>query len=212
MSDHECACGSGSDRQVVNANATAERWLADDSVLDAELPADVRTALGRLVCEDEIETLSGWVAEVRRRTGGGAVGIEDLCHTGEETGHRGELDGETYHFRCFYDAVILSALAETPVSIRIESPDGIVIEARADRPADLTVTPESAVFSFGVAESVEPPADGEPSHADIYAAVCPYVRAFPGRDAYERWAETVPAATVALPLEGATDIAAALVE
>ena len=34
---------------------------------------------------------------------------------------------------------------------------------------------------------------------------------FPDHGAYEQWAETVPAATVALPLAGATDVASALV-
>ena len=212
MSDHECACSGGSDSRKANVGATAERWLGGGSALDAELPADVQTALGRLGSEDAIETLGGWIAEVRRRTVGGPIGVEDLCHADRETGHRGELDGETYHFQCFYDAVILSALTETPVDIQTRSPDGTVVEARASGTADLTVTPETAVFSFGVEDSVDPPADGEPSHADIYAAVCPYVRAFPDKEAYERWAKTVSAATVALPLEGATEMAAALVE
>ena len=190
----------------------AERWLATDAVLDAELPEDVRAALGRLVGEDSVETLGDWLAEVRDRVGGGAIAVEDLCHADEETGHRAELGGETYHFQCFYDAVILSALAESSVDVRTESPDGTVVEARAAGTGDLTVTPETATFSFGVAESVEPPEDGAPSHADVYAAVCPYVRAFPNAAAYERWAETVPAATVGMPLAGATDVAEKLVE
>lgn len=212
MSDHECACSGGSDRQKANTDATTGRWIADDSILDVELPADVQATLGRLVGEYDIETLGEWIAEIRRRTIGGPVGIEDLCHADEETSHEGKLDGKTYYFRCFYDAVILSALAETPVDIRTASPDGTVIEARASGTADLTVMPETAVFSFGVEDSVEALAGGEPSHADVYAAVCPYVRAFPNREAYEHWVNTVPATTVAMPLEGATEIAAALVE
>lgn len=212
MSDQECTRGGGSDQLEADVSLRADRWIASDSVLDVELPADVRAALGRLVGTDAVETLGDWTTEIRQRTGGGAVGIEDLCRVDEETAHRGELDGETYHFRCFYDAVVLSALAETPVDIRTESPDGTVVEARASGTTDLTVMPETAVFSFGVADSVESPVDGGPSHADIYAAICPYVRPFPDREAYVRWAKTVPAATVALPLEGATEIAAALVE
>lgn len=212
MSEHGCAGGCGREERDANATTTTDRWLGEDAVLDADLPGDVQAPLGELVGEDAVETLGDWLAEVRRGTVGGAVGIEDLCHAADATGHRGELDGETYHFRCFYDAVILSALAETPVTVRTESPDGTIIEARASGATDLTVTPETAVFSFGVERSVEPPADGAPSHADIYAAICPYVRAFPDGDAYERWARTVPAATVALPLAGATEIAARLVE
>ena len=212
MWDRECACGGGSDRRKTNADATTERLLADDSVLDAKLPEDVQAALGRLVGEDSVETLDDWIAEVRRLTGGGAIEVEDLCHASEGTGHRGEMAGDTYHFRCFYDAVVLSALVESPADIRTESPDGTVIEARATGTTDLTVTPEEAVFSFGVEGSVDFPEDENLSHADVYAVVCPYVRAFPDVDAYERWAETVPAATVAMPLAGATEVAEKLVE
>ena len=38
-------------------------------------------------------------------------------------------------------------------------------------------------------------------------AVCPYVKAFPDREEYERWADGVPAATVAMPLMEAVDLA-----
>lgn len=190
----------------------AGRWIANGSVLNSELPADVQATLGQLVGTDAVETLGDWIAEVRQITGGGAIGIEDLCRVDEKTGHWGEFDGETYHFQCFYDAVILSALVETPVNIRTKSPDGTVVKARVTGTADLTVRPETAVFSFGIENPVESSMDGEPSHADIYAAVCPFVKAFPDREAYASWAKTVPAATVALPLEGATEIAAALVE
>jgi hypothetical protein len=211
MSQENCACGSTGGLET-DAEPTTGRWLADDHALDAELPEEVGTALGRILGEESVGTLDEWLTEVRRRVGGGSIAVADLCHADEETGHWGEMDGETYHFQCFYDAVVLSALAESPVDIRTESPDGTVIEATATGTTDLTMTPESAVFSFGVAESVDPPADGEPTHADVYAAVCPYVRAFPDVDAYEEWAETVPAVTVAMPLAGATEVAEKLVE
>jgi hypothetical protein len=87
-----------------------------------------------------------------------------------------------------------------------------VIEADAAGTDQLQVTPEEAVFSFGVDESVEPPDEDGPSNATVYSAVCPYVRAFPDENAYEEWAASAPAATVALPLSGATDVAEALVE
>jgi hypothetical protein len=211
MSDDTRTRGSA-DRPETDAALPTERWLDDGSSLDAELPEDVGMVLGRLVGEQPVETLGDWLAAVRRRVGGGTIATDDLCHADAETGHRAEMDGETYHFQCFYDAVVLSALADSPVDIRTESPDGTTIEAHTTGTSGLTVTPESAVFSFGVAESAEPPADGEPSHADVYAAVCPYVRAFPDADAYARWAATAPAVTVAMPLAGATDVAEKLVE
>ena len=189
-----------------------DRWLREESVLDAALPDDVARLLGRLVGDDPVETLGAWVAEVRHHTGGGSIAVDDLCHTDVDSPHRGELDGETYGFRCFYDAVVLAALADEPVDIRTESPGGVEIDATAAGTDDLRVAPPDAVFSFGIDAAVEPPDDGTPSASDVYEAVCPYVQAFPDAAAYESWAESVEAATVAIPLGGTTAVAAALVE
>ena len=186
------------------------RWLDGEDPLEAPLPADLGAGLGRLIGEPPVETIAEWLAAVRRLTGGGPIGIDNLCHADGETPHRGRMDGETYYFQCFYDAVALAALADEPVEVRTESPGGAEIEAWASGET-LDATPEAAVFSFGVGRDVAPPDDG-PTVGDIYGAVCPYVRAFPDRAAYERWAEEVLAATVGLPLAGATDIAAALAE
>jgi hypothetical protein len=185
------------------------RWLDRAEPLSVPLPPAVRAPLGRVLGEPPIATIEAWLGAVRRHTGGGAIDVEMLCHADGETPHRGRMDGETYHFQCFYDAVALSVLAEGPVTIRTESPEGAEIRGCADGD-DLAVTPADAVFSFGVATDVTPPADGEPTLGAIYDAICPYVKAFPDRAAYERWAGTVPAVTVGLPLAGATDIAAAL--
>jgi len=187
-----------------------DRWRPDDGVLETPLPPALRAALGEFVGREAVETLDEWADIVRRHTAGDEIRVDDLCHAPVATGHWGELDGERYDFLCFYDAVVLAALAEKPVDIHTESPDGTVIEARAVGAEDLLVMPATAVFSFGVA--TDPPGDGDPSVEDFYAAGCPYVTAFPDREAYERWAETVPAHTVAMPLAGATELAAALVD
>ena len=204
-----CSCCGGAETDGGRESGTG-RWLDEASPLEAELPTELQVPLGRVLGEPPVETLGAWLAAVRQRTGDGPIDAEHLCHADEETDHVGRLDGETYHFQCFYDAVALSALADEPVEVRTESPDGTVIEARASDET-LDVTPEAAVFSFGVGPDIAPP-DGDPTVGDIYGAVCPYVRAFPDQAAYERWAEEVPAATVGLPLAGATDIAAALAE
>ena len=91
------------------------------------------------------------------------------------------------------------------------SPGGTVVEAQAVGSDELSVTPEEAVFSLGIGTDAYGESGGNPTLQDGYAAICPYVKAFPDREAYEQWAETVPAATVALPLAGATDVASALV-
>ena len=191
---------------------TGPRWLTETPVLEADLPVDVQRLLGRLLGEEPVETLDEWIEAVRGHTDGGPIGTEQLCHTGTPTPHWGELQGTRYHFSCFYDAVVLSALVQRPVDIRTESPDGAVVTATAVGTDALEVSPGTAVFSFGVDESVRPPDSDGPSAVDVYGAVCPYVRAFPHPDAYLRWADDVPAATVAMPLPGATDVAAALVE
>lgn len=191
---------------------TGPRWLTETPALEADLPDDVQRLLGRLLGEASVETLGEWIGAVRRHTGGGPISTEQLCHSGTRTPHWGELRGTRYHFSCFYDAVILSALVDEPVDVRTESPDGAVVVAEAIGTDALDVSPETAVFSFGVDEAVAPPEEDGPSEVDVYAAVCPYVRAFPHPDAYLRWADDVPAATVAMSLPGATDVAAALTE
>lgn len=207
-----CDCCGGSREAASTTPDSQQRWIGDADPLAATLPSDVRAALGRLLGAESVETIGEWVREIRRRTGGGAIGVADLCFADEETPHRAEVDGETHHFLCFYDAVALAGLSDATVDIRTESPDGTAIEARAAGTDELSVTPGEAVFSFGVDRSVDPPSDGDPAPADIYRAVCPYVTAFPDRAAYESWAASVDAATVAMPLAGATELATALIE
>lgn len=201
-------CGTAADSTY---SERTNRWLDGDAPMEATLPADLQRALGGLLDDDPARTLEGWVGAVRDRLPGRTIAVDDLCHADEETSHRGVRDGETFHFQCFYDAVVLAALSDDDVAVHTESPAGTPIEAHATGEDDLTVDPPEAVFSFGVDERVEPPADGEPTHGDVYGAVCPYVKAFPDRGAYETWAEVVPASTVAMPLSGATELAAALV-
>jgi hypothetical protein len=187
-------------------------FIDGDDVLAEPLPPALRSALGDFVGTDPVDTLGEWVAEVRRHTGGGSIAVEDLCHTDDDTPHWGELDGERYHFVCFYDAVILAAAVDATVAIHTESPDGAVVEAEATGDDALDVTPETAVFSFGIGVDAAANSDGDPSLEDFYTSGCPYVKAFPSREAYAEWSADAPAYTVALPLDGATDIAAALAE
>lgn len=185
--------------------------LSGDAALDEPLPADVQDGLGRLFGGDGVETMRDWADELTSFTGG-SLDVQDLCHTDERTAHYGVRDGETHYFACFYDAVVLSALTDDPVDVHTESPGGTTIEATADGDGSVSVTPADAVVSFGVGDDVEPPEDRELTHADVYAAVCPYVRAFPDAASYEAWAADVDAATFGVPLADATQFTAALVE
>ncbi|MDT3434877.1 organomercurial lyase [Haloarcula sp. 1CSR25-25] len=184
-------------------------WLGEAG-LDQRLPEDLRTALGRFFGVESVDTLAEWSEQIRRQTGGGSLDADQLCHTDEETDHWGEVTGERHHFRCFYDAIILAALEHKPVEVHTVSPDGVVIEARAVGSEELSVDPETAVFSLGIGLDAHEESGGDPTLQDSYAAICPYVKAFADRDAYDRWADVVPAATVATPLSSATAFARAL--
>lgn len=217
MTDHDAGTPRSQDDRTSpelteDRDAADSRWIPGPSVLETSLPADVQRPLGTLLGQDPVPTLGDWVAQIRARTRGESIEIEQLCHTDGQTAHWGQLGDERHHFRCFYDAVILAALADAPVHIHTRSPGGEAIEAEAAGTAELSVQPAEAVFSFGVDTDVGPPADGSPSPAAVYAAVCPYVKAFPAFEAYQNWADQVPAATVAMPLSGGTDVAAALVD
>lgn len=133
------------------AEQTSDGWLDGDNVLEMQLPADLRSALGRFVGTESVDTLGAFVGEVRRLTGGGSIAVEALCHTGDETDHWGTVDRERYYFRCFYDAVILAALEDRAVDVHTVSPGGTVVEAHAVGSDELSVTPEGAVFSVGIA-------------------------------------------------------------
>lgn len=216
MTEQSCECCGTVRRRSVEAESEGEpavdRWIGDATVTNATLPDDVQTAMERFFGDASIATLEDWITEIRRGISGGSIAIEELCHADGETDHWGELDGTRYHFRCFYDAVALAELASEPVQIHTKSPDGTIIEARATGDGDLTATPSTAVVSFGIATEDSPPADAEPSLEDAYAVICPSVRAFPTRSAYEQWAARTAAATVGMPLSAATAVATGLVE
>jgi len=201
----------GSETREPNSSRDTDSGIDEIDVLDAQLPDELRSALGRFVGTESIDTLGEWATEIRRLTGGGAIDVDQLCHTDTETEHWGTAGDERYYFQCFYDAVILAAVENRSVDIHTVSPGGTVVEARAVGNDELSVTPEEAVFSLGIGTDAHDQSGGNPTLQDGYAAICPYVKAFPDREAYEQWADRVPAATVVMPLAGATDVASALV-
>lgn len=203
--------GEDRDRTTHRSNArTTGTELSSDTPLDETLPPDLQVALGRFLGTDPVETLRSWTRLLRARVGDGAITVEDLCLIAGETPHRGAMDGTTYHFACFYDAVILAVLANSRVDIRTISPQGVVISAQVEGTSVIDVDPPEAVFSFGIDRHVDPPDETGPSLTVGYESICPYVNAFPTAESYHSWAGTVPAPTVALPLAGATELAATL--
>lgn len=202
----------GSDAENTNEERVEVDWIDGPDLLNESLPGDMQSVLGRFVGKESVDTLAEWASEIRQHTGGGSIDVNDLCHTDEETDHWGDVDGERYHFQCFYDAVILAALEDRAVDVHTVSPEGTVVEAQADGTEELSVTSETAVFSLGIALDAHERSGGNPTMQDSYAAVCPYVKAFPNREAYKVWAAEVPAATVATPLSGATAFARVLTD
>jgi hypothetical protein len=199
VEDGEVECSAGTDEG---------RWLGGEAVMEAQLPRAFGDTMEQFLGGTPVETLGEWVDAIRTLAGGG-VDFEQLCHAETATPHRAEWGEESSHFECFYDAVALAHLVDQPVDIRTESPDGVVVEARATSDGIDTFPPD-AVVSFGVAAGAEPAGD-EPTLREVYGAICPYVRAFPSRAAYESWADDADAETVALPLSAGVPVAAELV-
>ncbi|RQG91604.1 alkylmercury lyase [Natrarchaeobius halalkaliphilus] len=197
--------GSGS-------NATEDRWVEDPTDSAATLPEDVQTAMERFLGTEPLETMVDCLPAVRRRVFGDTVDVVDLCHADGETDHRAVLEGETYHFRCFYDVILLAALTSSPVEMRTVAPDGAAVTARVTGTGKPTVSPTSAVASFGIETDVEPLSASDRPLEVSYAAICPHTNAFPSRPEYEAWAATASAATIGMPLANATELAELLLE
>ena len=215
MSDRDC-CETTA--PSTTSTTTDDRWLAED-VMNAPLPSDMKEYMSQFFGR-ETETLDAFAVAIREAAGGSGgdgddpLTIENLCHAGVETPHRATTADETYHFRCFYDGVALAHLTDEPVEIQTESPAGELIEMSVSPNGDIDVTPADAVMSFGIATDVEESVDDTnagPSIEEIVMKVmCPYVKAFPTRAAYEHWAESVDGMTVGMPLAAGMPIAAAL--
>lgn len=190
----------------------------DSTAIDARtVPPDLAEAMQTAFGLDEPpDTVADWLGSASRLLDDSEidVGVGDLC-TADESRHVARIDGESQHFRCVLDALVLPFLlpGESPVEVRSQSPvSDEPVELAVSRDA-VEVTPTGAVMSFGFAEGLEAadPGDVEPGRA--YEAVCPYVNAFPSREEYDRWArETGEASTMALSFPAGLELAEALAD
>lgn len=189
------------------------RGTTTGTILDRTLPVEVVDALSRFHETDSEPTTDGeWVDALHAEVAGAdwlPPTVDDLCTT-DDSPHRAVVDGDQFHFICVLDAVILAVLRDSPASIGSASPIDDTPITAAVSPTDVTVDPPDAVISFGVA--ADPDVDGEPTPADHYAQLCPYIHAFPDRDAYERWAETVDAPTDHFPFADGLALARAIAD
>lgn len=195
MDEEPCACCGGS-------MSEPERPWFDD--VYASLPTAVSDALAPFNAGRPVASLADWAATIRRATGG-VVTVDELCLVHDDSPHHAIMDGTRYDFACCIDAVILAAIEERAVRVATRSPDGDDIFLLVDSDGDVRANPIDTVFSFGVDTRVEP-AD-PPTLADAYRAICPYVKAFPSVEEYDRWSAETHVPTVSFSGETVTELA-----
>lgn len=183
------------------------------SLIDRPIPSEVGRSLGLLFrVDDPPQTLGEWVKGVR--TAAAAEDwmpprVRDLCHDADGK-HLARTPTQTYRFTCIFDAFVLHALIDKPVTIESTVPGGDEVTARVTADG-VAADPESAVLSFGAAADPDVPEEWSPAAG--YGQTCPYIHGFPTRAAYEAWDESTPeGVTTAFPLAEAQALAVVLVE
>lgn len=169
--------------------------------LPPEVAGQLQTAFG---LPQPPTTLEEWVTITSAVADelGLTVSMDTLCTT-EHSRHRATIDGDTHHFHCVLDALVVPFVIETdePVSIRSESPvSETIVEIRAGRDA-FTVEPVDAVMSFGVATGLDAPDTDEFDLSLAHERFCPYANAFPSETEYGKWAAQIDAVTTVFPIE-----------
>lgn len=139
------------------------------------------------------------------------VDLDTLCTT-DDSPHRATFRGETQHYHCTLDALIVPFLADDVDRVDIETASPVSGDPITYTVADaaIEVEPTEAVLSFGVGTDVEGPSPDARSPALAYRRVCPYGKAFASREEYEQWAEATDAHTMPMTLEDALALAEAL--
>lgn len=130
------------------------------------------------------------------------VSMDTLCTT-ERSRHQATIDGDTHHFHCVLDALVVPFVieADEPIIIRSESPVSETIVGIRAGWDTLTVEPTDAVMSFGVATDLDVPDSDEFDLSLAHERFCPYANAFPTEAEYDEWAAQTDAITTAFPIE-----------
>ena len=222
MSDLTCDCcgtdGETDERDGGTATSDGDRASiggeparALERPIPEELGGLAATAYGM---ETTPETLGDWAEDLRMWAGDQGIlplELEDLCHT-SASHHVLELDGETHHFACVIDPLMVPGVIDyEELVVRSASPlEGAEIEIRIEA-GEIKVTPSTAVLSLGAAHSIEQLDGDEFAPEEAYTQLCAYGNAFPNRTTYEVWAEATPeAATMAISMVEGVELARAL--
>lgn len=163
-----------------------------------------------------IETGAEWVEATRGALSehtGRTPTPDDLC-TRPDGAHTFEDDGGSQSYVCVLDPLVYPFLADTPGTVRSETPVyGETVEFTVESDG-VTVSHADAVISLGVTETFD--GNGQLTPDVVYGAICEYIHVFADETEYERWAENVDGVTTVIPVpEGigvARELATALFE
>lgn len=177
------------------------------------IPPELGETSRKLLGIDEApSTLGEWTAAARAVFEGldawpPSIGM--LC-SADSSRHTATIDGETRHFHCTLDGLLVPHLSGDAVEMESVCPTtGTEITVEVSE-TTIETTPEDAVMSFGFSTATGTPETVHPGIA--YQYLCPYVNAFASREDYERWAGDIPnASTVAVPFPEAAAFARDLV-
>lgn len=139
------------------------------------------------------------------------VDLDTLCTT-DASPHRATFRGETQHYHCTLDALIVPFLADDVEQVDIRTVSPVSGDTITFTVTESTIDPDppDAVLSFGVAADVEAPPTDSRSPALAYRRICPYGKAFGSRAEYEQWADETEAYTMAITTEDSFELARAL--
>lgn len=204
--------GSETARDDRGRPRTANSDTDDEPVTDRAVPDDVGRALGELFGTSAPASFGDWVEEIHDALAEAEwwpPRMRDLCHDTDGK-HLARTQSQSYRFTCVLDAFALHALVDEPVTVESSVPGGgeVALEMTDE---GVSADPATTVLSFGAA--VDPDLPDERSPAVAYGQTCPYIHAFPTREAYESWDESTPdGVTTVVSPAAARDLAAALVE
>lgn len=169
-----------------------------------ELPTDLAEAFRQVGNRDDPpETLQEGFAIIEETLDEADVDVSlDDMYQSEPTRHTMYIGDTTEHVPCVMDALIVALALDTdPIEIHSEPPDGGETVQFRVTGEGLTVTPESAIVSFGIGYEEADQADVANveetlNEASTIPTTCSVTNAFPDSESYTQWADDVTEAAV----------------